>query len=413
MVGQRIEVLVIGDELLDGRVVDTNSVRLAEAIAKVGLRISQRTAVTDDIDAIAAEVLAIAARKTTLCVVSGGLGPTSDDLTALAFAKAAGVEVTRDKSAAKQIEDYLHGRNREVTPNHLRQADRPQGATLLANGRGTAPGFEMVVGGCTFVAFPGVPHEFDAMVHDVVVTPRSADTIPLVTRSLYLFGIIEADVDHRLSEIGVRYPEVRLQFRVYFPEVHVSMHAAPEHQEALDAAYAYASSKLQAFTFATEASPFAAAILAMLLERKEKVAVAESCTGGLVTDMLTDQPGSSEALHVGITAYDNLAKNKLLGVSEETLQKFGAVSEATVLQMAQGVRKILGSTYGIAISGVAGPGGGSADKPVGTLWFGLAWEGGEQATHLLLPWDRRNNKIVSAYTALDLLRRHLQLRSGK
>ena len=403
----RVEILAIGDEILDGRVVDTNSVRLAQALAAVGLRISQRTAVTDDIDAIVREAKSIAARGTTLCVVSGGLGPTADDLTAQALAQAAGVPLVRDGAAAKKIEAYLRSRAREVTPNQLQQADRPEGASLIGNGRGTAPGFCLTWNGCAFYALPGVPHEFDAMVQTSLVAPRLKDAVPLASRLLCLFGIIEADVDHRLAAIASRWPEVRLQFRVLFPEVHVSMHALPQHQAALDAAYASAHANLAQFVFATTPTPFAEAVLNLLRAQSARVAVAESCTGGLVTDMLTDVPGASGALDVGVVAYDNAAKKGLLGVSDATLAAGGAVSEARVRQMAQGVRGLLGSAYGIATSGIAGPGGGTATKPVGTIWFGLAWEGGERAVHLLMPWERRNNKIVSAYTALDLLRRHL------
>jgi nicotinamide-nucleotide amidase len=407
MTSERMEILAIGDEILDGRVVDTNSLRLAQAIAPVGLQVSQRTAVTDDIEAIAREAKAIAARGTKVCVVSGGLGPTSDDVTAQAFAHAAHVPLVRDADAAHTIEAYLARRNRPVTTNHLRQADRPQGARAIANARGTAPGFIFTLDGCDFYALPGVPHEFDAMVQQALVAPRLATAVPQQVRALYVFGLIEADVDHRLADLRAQWPDVRLQYRVYFPEVHVTLRTGMEHVDKLEEAFAFAKAKLEPFTFATEAQPFAASVLKLLLDRKERVATAESCTGGLITDMLTDLPGSSEAVHVGITAYSNLAKHKLLGVTQDALDKFGAVSEAVVLQMAQGARQILGSTYGLAVSGIAGPGGGTADKPVGTVWFALAWEGGEQATHLLLPWERRNNKVVSAYTSLELLRRHL------
>lgn len=412
MTAERLEILAIGDEILDGRVVDTNSVRLAQAVARVGLQVSQRTAVTDDIEAIAREAQAIAARGTKICVVSGGLGPTSDDVTAQAFAHAAQVPLARDTEAAHAIEDYLARRQRPVTSNHLRQADRPQGSSSIPNGRGTAPGFKMLLNGCTFYALPGVPHEFDAMVQQALVAPNLAAAVPQEVRQLHVFGLIEADVDHRLTDLLVQWPKVRLQYRVYFPEVHVSLRAAPEDKADLEAAFAFAKAKLEAFVFAYEPGPYAQSVLSLLLAQKERVATAESCTGGLITDMLTDLPGSSDAVHVGVTAYSNQAKIKLLGVTEDALNKFGAVSEAVVLQMAQGARRIMGSTYGLAVSGIAGPGGGTPDKPVGTVWLALAWEGGEMSKHILLPWERRNNKVVSAYTCLELLRQHLVHKQG-
>lgn len=404
----RIEALIIGDEVLDGRVLDTNSHRLAEALGAVGLLIAQRTVITDDIDVIVAEARAIAARGTKLCVVSGGLGPTSDDLTAQAFAQLAGVPLVRDKVQEARIVAMLEARGRVAAENQRAQADRPEGAEVLVNDMGTAPGFALTFGGCRFVSVPGVPREFDHLLERAVLAPMRAEgRAPRAVRGLYLFGVAEGDADRALRDVAPRYPQVRLQFRVRFPEVHVTLHARPEDGGALDAFFHEVHERLGKYAYATRPMTLPEATLEGLQAHKATVAIAESCTGGLMTDMLTDVPGSSSAVHVGITAYANEAKQALLGVQLQTLKDYGAVSEQTVREMAAGVRKLTGSTYGMAVSGIAGPGGGSANKPVGTIWCGLAWEGETRAVKVVLPYDRRQNKVMAAYVAFNMLRTRL------
>ena len=403
----RIEVLAIGDELLDGRVADTNTVRLAQALSDVGLHLMQRSTVTDDLDDIVREARAVAARGAQLCVVSGGLGPTSDDLTAEAFARLCDVPLVRDAAQEAVIRRLLERRNRDVTPNQLKQADRPKGAEVIANPVGSAPGFAIVFQGCRFVSVPGVPREFDTLVANAVIAPLKGQHPPVLRRGLYCFGIAEGDADRRLSEVASRWPRVRLQFRVKMPEVHVTMHAAPQAVADLDAAVAFAQEQLGVHVFATEDTPFAAVVLQQLKAAGATLALAESCTGGLVGDLLTDIPGSSEVLLLGVVAYSNSAKVQQLGVAQATLDAHGAVSEEVVREMATGARTLAQSTYGLAISGVAGPGGGTPSKPVGTIWLAVAGPQGVR-THLLnLPFERRNNKMVSAYSVLDMLRRML------
>ena len=404
----RIEILAIGDELLDGRVTDTNTVRLALALGEVGQHLVHRATVTDDIGAIVEAARAAVGRGAELCVVSGGLGPTTDDLTAEAFARLAGVPLARDAAQAQRIIDIIESRGRSVSANQLRQAERPQGSEVLFNAVGTAPGFALSHGGCRFVSLPGVPREFDAMVEQSVVGPMRAGAAPILRRGLYCFGLMEAEIDRRLAAVHESFAGVRLQFRVKFPEIHVTMHAPPEQAHALDAAYAHALEVLGAHVFASHEAPFAAVVLKLLQARGATLGLAESCTGGLVADLLTDIPGSSSALTGAVVSYDNAAKVTWLGVQEASLAAHGAVSEVVVGEMAAGIRRALGSTYGLAVSGIAGPGGGTADKPVGTVWLGLAGPDSLLRTHRLsLPYERRNNKLVSAYSALDLLRREL------
>lgn len=407
-VGDRIEVLTIGDELLDGRVLDTNTVRLAGALAQVGLRIAQRSSITDDVDVIVREARAVAARGTRLCIVSGGLGPTSDDLTSEAFAGLLGVELVRDEEQVRRIEQRLQRRGRPVTDNQRKQADRPRGSEVLVNSAGTAPGFAVTYGGCRFVVVPGVPIEFDAMIEQAVVAPLRAALPPLERRSFYTFGLLEAEVDARLTALARRWPTVRVGYRAHFPEIHVSLVTPHAERAAIDEAAAFVREQLAEHVFSERGEALAAVVLEAMRVRGATLAIAESCTGGLIGDMLTDVPGSSDVLVLDVVSYADSAKEAVLGVRPETLREHGAVSEATVLEMAAGARARVGTSHGIAVSGIAGPGGGTPDKPVGTVCLAVVGPTRSTSRRLQFPFDRRRNKVVSAYAALDLLRRHLE-----
>lgn len=405
--GFRVEVLAIGDELLDGRVADTNTLRLAVALADLGLKISQRTTVTDDIEDIVREARAVAARGTELCVVSGGLGPTRDDVTSEAFAQLAGTGMVRDEAQVKRIEERLARRGRPMTENQRKQADRPKGAEVILNPNGTAPGFALRHAGCVFVSTPGVPNEFDAMIANDVVAPLRARAAPIEKRSLHCFGVTEGEVDARLMPLAELCPAVRVGFRAHMPEIHVSLSAAAHERAALEKALAFTREQLGAAVFTEDREPFAKVVLEALERRGATLAVAESCTGGLIGDLLTDIPGSSAVYLGGFIAYGNDLKEAALGVPKALMVDGGAVSEPVVLAMADGAAKATGATYAIAVSGIAGPGGGSEDKPVGTTCMALVGPDIRESRTLRWPFDRRRNKMVSAYAALDLLRRTL------
>lgn len=407
--GTRIEMLSIGDELLDGRVADTNTVYLGQALTALGLRLAARTSIPDDLDAITHAASAIAARGTTLCVVSGGLGPTSDDITAEAFARWLGVPVSRDDDQIERIKARLARRGFPVLEAHLKQADYPTGAERIANPVGSAIGFRVHKDGCDFVALPGVPKEYEAMLNADVIAPLRAIHTPALRRSFYCYGVIEAEAQTRLQELLQRWPMVRVGYRVKFPEVHVTLTAAADQQRHLDAAADHTRTQLGKHVYSEETNAsLAHVVLNQLRQRGATLAIAESCTGGLIGDMLTDISGSSDVLLLDVVAYANSAKADMLGVPNTTLQAHGAVSEQTVLAMAQGVRTRAGATYGIAVTGIAGPSGGTPDKPVGTVWIAACdGHGWSRVRQLHSPFDRRGNKLVSAYAVLDNLRRGL------
>ncbi|MEL6761260.1 MAG: CinA family nicotinamide mononucleotide deamidase-related protein [Myxococcota bacterium] len=405
---KRIEVLAIGDELLDGRVADTNTLRFAKALSSIGLAIQQRTTILDDIETIVREARAIVARGCELCLVSGGLGPTRDDVTAEAFARLADVGLQRDPTQVERIERMLSFRGRAITENQKKQADRPENAVVIENAHGTAPGFALELTGCRFVSVPGVPREFDAMVDAAVIAPLRQSTKPREVRTLRCFGVPEAEVDARLASLVTDFPNVRQGYRAHFPEIHVTLRAEHDRVAELDEAFAEARSLLARETFTIRDESYAEVVLSRLRERGLRLALAESCTGGLIGDMLTDIPGSSDVLWGGGVVYANEAKMKLLGVSADDLQTHGAVSEEVVRQMVKGAQELSGCECAVSVSGIAGPAGGSEDKPVGTVWFGCATPSGISARRLRYPFDRRRNKIVSAYSALELLRRRVE-----
>lgn len=404
----RIEVLAIGDELLDGRVADTNTLFLASGLKALGHGIERRATVKDDIDVIVAEAKAIIARGTKLCVVSGGLGPTRDDLTRDALAALAGVELERVPELEVHLRQLFESRGRELTDNQLLQADRPKGAKTWENSQGTAPGFEITVDGCRFVCVPGVPREYQGLVQAAVFEPL-AKTVKggIERRHLRSFGLVEGEVDRRLGGIPEKFPGVRLGFRAHFPEIHISLAADGGAAGALDAAFAFAKEALgsRAFTEAEENLP--QVLVRRLTAAGKTLALAESCTGGLTADLLTDVSGSSAVLIASLVCYANAAKEKFVGVLPETLEAHGAVSERVVLEMADGAAAATGADFALAISGIAGPGGGTPEKPVGTVWMALHTPEGTVARLSNLRYGRRRNKIASAYGALEMLRRYL------
>lgn len=405
---KRVEVFTIGDELLDGRVADTNTLRLAVALQDLGVTIAHRTSVLDDIGAIVQEAKNVVARKTQLCIVSGGLGPTTDDLTSEAFAQLCDVELVRDAEQEQKIRAYLQRRGRSLTENQLKQADRPQGAVVLSNPAGTAPGFALLWQGCWFVSVPGVPKEFDVLMENYVLTPLRKLARPMAYQQLMTFGIIEAEVDKLLNPIHERWTEVRVGYRVKFPEIQVTLKSAMEYRADVDAAHAFAKETLGLHVVSESERGVPETLLELLQKRQLTVAVAESCTGGLVLDLLTNIAGSSNAVRGGVVAYANDVKETLLGVDAGLLREHGAVSEEVAKAMADGVRRRLGSDWGIAVTGIAGPDGGTPDKPVGTVWCAISSSTHQQSKKLQLPFDRRFNKLVSAYSALDMVRRCLK-----
>jgi nicotinamide-nucleotide amidase len=408
--------LAIGDEIVGGLTTDTNSGFIAGVLRDVGVEPVAGFSVPDDEDAIA-RTLERAMEEAELVVCTGGLGPTADDLTTAVVARVAGHELRLDEPSLEAIRERFRSRGLEMTENNRKQALFPANATVIPNPNGTAPGFVCPItrgGRERWVAcFPGVPRETRAMVRDWLV-PWVAERQPgtrFASRTYSTFGLSESRLDELLAGV-VAADEARLAFRAAFPRIQarltVSGGAGDDLEARLDEIDRRVRERLGHHLYATADQGLEEVVGALLRERKLTLAVAESCTGGRIGDWITNVPGSSEYFLLGVATYSNEAKHEVLGVRPHTLATYGAVSTQSAEEMAMGARRHAGADLGLSTTGIAGPGGGTADKPVGTVCIGLAWEGGT--------WSRRYDlgdrgrdfiKGITAMTALDRLRRWL------
>jgi nicotinamide-nucleotide amidase len=409
------EILATGDEIRTGALVDTNSAYLARALEDMGVAVSRHLCVGDDLVATAAVLREIGDRA-DIALVTGGLGPTEDDLTCAAAARAAGVPLEMDEGVLETIREYFSGRNIPMPASNRKQALLPQGAQILENPVGTAPGFSMAIGRCRFCFLPGVPFEMKRMFKDrvrPVIDDMLGPARPVrLSRTLSTFGLTESATGDRLRGLHQAFPGIRLGLRAKFPEIQVKLYGAGGDPDALSrrmaAAVAWAEARLGDKVFATDGSSMAAVVGRRLRQRRATLALAESCTGGLIASRLTDVPGSSDYFLLSAVTYANAAKVAVLGVPPETISRCGAVSTETAKAMAAGVRRVAGATYGLSVSGIAGPSGGTAEKPVGTVSIGLSGPKRTTGADFQLRFATREmNKSMFAMKAMDMLRREL------
>jgi len=412
-------VITIGDELLRGEIVDSNKSHLSERMLALDLESARHVSVPDDPAAIE-EVLREAAARARVVLVSGGLGPTRDDITTEVAARTFGRKLYRDAAALEHVRAFFRRFNREMAENNAKQADFPEGAEVLANPLGTAPGFMLEVpvasgGEVTQLFFmPGVPRELYRML-DEEVMPRVSARLGrgrlVRARLLRTFGIGESNLDRILHDIAQNDADAVLGFRTQFPDnlVRILVRAADEAgaRRRLDELEREIRARLGDLVLGTGERGLEEIVAELLREQKLTIAVAESLTGGLVTSRLTDVPGSSAYLLAAFVSYANDAKVRELGVDPVALARDGAVSEVVARQMAEGARRRAGTDLGLATTGVAGPDGGSPEKPVGTVWLALADANGTIAHRYQMMTERRRNKDLASQLALDWVRRRL------
>jgi nicotinamide-nucleotide amidase len=404
------EILSTGDEVRSGALVDSNSAYIAEILEEAGLEVTRHSTVGDDLSAISSVLKEIGSRA-EVAVVTGGLGPTTDDLTAEAAAMAAGVELYEDPIALHNMENFFAKRNWLITALNRKQALLPRGSKCLENPVGTAPGFALRIGKGLFFFLPGVPSEMKKMLTERVLPEISelwggSREFSLV-RNISTFGLGEAAVNENLLEVIRDHPGVRVGLRI-----HVKIYARGKDEEEaaslLGRAVQGVLDKLGNRVLSSEGAPMEYVVGKLLAGRKETIAVAESCTGGLISNMLTNVPGSSSYFLFSGVTYSNDSKIKALGVERAVIEKYGAVHEETAKEMAACARRIAGSTYGLSTSGIAGPSGGSDEKPVGTICIGLATPEETKGFSYTFPFrDRLMNKKLFAVMALEILRREL------
>lgn len=400
----RFDVVSQGEELVSGATVDTNAGWIARDMKDRGFEPGRFTVVGDVREHIR-DALREAAGRAAVVICTGGLGPTTDDLTAEAAAEAFGTTLALDEEALGQVEARYRSRNRVMPPANRKQAILPVGSGLLENRWGTAPGFRMEHGGSVLYFLPGVPSEMKAMyAHHVAPELEARFSLPpRRTVILRCVGLPESEAQGRMD--GFERPGVIVGYRAHLPEIHVKLHLDPE----VDAAplIAEARQRLGRAVFTVDGGPLAQVVGERLAARGETLVAAESCTGGRVASMVTAIPGSSAWFLGGAVVYANDEKVRQCGVAPASLEAHGAVSEPVAREMAEGIRARSGATWAIAVTGVAGPGGGTTEKPVGTVHVAVAGPEGTRHRLLHLPFDRERVQSMSAALALDQLRRLL------
>lgn len=404
-------ILAVGSELLGTTRLDTNSLFLTGRMEALGISVVRKVCVGDDWDGLVSEV-ALALERAPLLVTSGGLGPTDDDRTKEAVAKVFGRGLVRDEKILLDLKERFRKRGWEMPEVNAKQADVIEGATVLVNRRGSAPGFLVEQGGRTAVLLPGVPHELKAM-WEGAVAPLLARTAAegIHRRILKVAAIPESVVETLVKPVYAAYPDVPITILAAPGEVQLHFAARGAEDEAralldrIDSAFQKA---LAGEIFGRDEETLESVVGDLLRLRQKTLALAESCTGGLLAGRLTDVAGSSDYFLGSAVTYANTAKADLVSVSASTLERFGAVSEETAREMALGARRRFGASIGLSITGIAGPGGGTPDKPVGTVHYALDDADGTRLHRkLLVPGDRALVRRWSTSAVLSMLRHHL------
>lgn len=405
-------VLSIGTELSRGELVNTNATWIASQLVAIGFEVFEHAVVDDDRARIIASLERLA-RTASIIVCTGGLGPTTDDLTTDAVASAIGKPLKRDDASLEHIRRRFEKLGRTMSESNAKQADFPESSDILPNPIGTAPGFAVRIGRALAFFMPGVPREMMRM-FDEQVTPRIRKIAPNDTYQVHLrtFGLPESIVGEKLAGIEAAHEGVVIGYRAHFPEIEVKVLAkAASQQSARDAAERAAAevrTRLADVIYGEADDTFASSIGRVLRNKSLTLAIAESCTGGLVGSMLTREPGASDFLLLDAVTYANSAKARVLGVDEDVLRAHGAVSSEVAAAMAEGARRASGSDVAISLTGVAGPTGGSEDKPVGTVYIGVTGARGTEVKHRVFPGERSQIQTLAAYVALQLLRNYVQ-----
>ncbi|MBC7248537.1 MAG: CinA family nicotinamide mononucleotide deamidase-related protein [Actinobacteria bacterium] len=397
----------VGDELLDGRVENSNADLLAERMRALGLQVALRVEVGDDLQAIE-RIFSAAMDLSDLVLVTGGLGPTDDDITREAVAAALGARLVRDGEIEGRLRAFFAALGREMSPSNARQADLIEGAVCITPRLGTAPGQWIERGGKIAVLLPGVPREMEDMVEgDVIPRLRGALELEEVhVAALLVAARPESEVGELLGKALAGTEGVRVSYRTTTGRIEVKLSSRDE--ETLSQALARAREALEGWVVAENGMTLEESLGRELEARGLTLAVAESCTGGLVAEMITRAAGSSRYFRGGVVAYDYEAKQNLLGVSPSLLEEKGAVNEEVAEAMAAGARRLLAADMGLSVSGVAGPGSGGEREPVGTVVFGLADERGGWGYRYRLPGNREMVRQYAANIALTLALFHLR-----
>lgn len=409
----KAEIITIGDEILIGQTVDTNSTWLAENLHPLGVRVNRIVSITDTRNAIR-EAVEDSFGRADIVLMTGGLGPTQDDITKETLSEFFDTELERNQEVLKGIEEFFRSKGRPVLEVNRAQADLPKGAQILKNRKGTAQGMWFEREGKVLISMPGVPYEMKCIMDEggFEMLRKRFNAPRIIHRTVLTLGIGESFLADLMSdwETALRNEGLSL---AYLPSpglvrLRLSGFAENGHEEKIEGRIRHYIDELERrvpqHAFGYEKQTIGEVIGTLLYQQKATLSLAESCTGGYISHLVTSVPGSSAYYKGGVTAYANEAKIQMLGVPPDLIEKHGAVSEEVVRAMAEGVRKQFGTTYSIATSGVAGPDGGTADKPIGTVWMAIAGSDKTVAELHHLGRSRVGNITVSALLALNWLR---------
>ncbi len=407
------EIIAIGSEMLTPFRLDTNSLWLTERLNSMGIDVKLKTVVGDD-ESRLEETIRDAMKRSEIVISTGGLGPTEDDITRKMFARVLKRRLILDDAILERLRARFAKRGMPMPEINARQALVMERAEVLPNPNGTAPGMLIEEGKCTVVLLPGPPREMRPM-FDASVAPalkQRAGDLLIVRRCLSIFGLTESRTDELAAPVYTKFqnPSTTILFKDGQIELHLTAQAKNETEanRLLDDLAGQLDEVLGDYVFSRREEKLEEVVGELLRWRGYSLATAESCTGGLLAGRITEVAGSSEYFLEGVVTYSNEAKMRMLGVPKELLEQHGAVSEPVATAMAAGVRQLAGSTFGIGITGIAGPGGGSEEKPVGLVYIALADEDNVTARNFIFPGDRQFIRTLSVNAALDLIRRRIK-----
>ena len=405
------EIITIGDELLIGQVVNTNSAWLAEALNGIGISVVQITTVSDQRQAII-NAIDQAALRADLILMTGGLGPTRDDITKHTLIEYFGGKLVRNDEALEMIKEFLTSRGVEQSELNLGQALVPDNCTVIPNRWGTAPGMWFRKDGRDFISMPGVPYEMKGMMTGFILPElRKKHNLPVIIhRTIVTQGIPESHLARLLNEYeDTLSGEVKLAYLPSPGTVRLRLSLTGDDKNKTEVTMNYEVERLlkivSEYVVNTEDEKLEKTVGELLYKKGKTLSLAESCTGGMIAHLITSVPGSSRYLTGSIVAYSNEIKEKILGVRKESLESYGAVSEQVVREMASGALKLFGTDYSIATSGIAGPDGGTSEKPVGMVWISVASGNQVWAEKFLFGNMRDTNILKASMTALNMLRK--------
>ena len=407
------EIITIGDEILIGQVVDTNSAWIGHLLNEFGIRVVQITSVRDDRRAIV-NAFDEAFGHADLILVTGGLGPTKDDITKHTLAEYFHTKLVRDQATYDYLDRWITGRGMRFNALNQKQADVPAGCTVLPNRNGTAPGMWFERKGKILVSLPGVPFEMKAMMTDEVL-PRLKTHFrldPIIHKTAITYGIPESELALRLEAWEDALPEyLKLAYLPNPNNIRLRLSSYGGNEEVIraeiDRQFERVKKMIPAHFLGFETASLEEAVAKLLAERGETLSTAESCTGGAVASRFTAMAGASGYFLGGVVAYSNGVKERVLGVSDKDLEQSGAVSRPVVEQMAEGIRQVTGSTYALATTGIAGPDGGTPEKPVGTVWLALATPTGVIAEKRQFGNLREQNIQRATAAVINMIREYL------